>query len=129
MAGDDAHHQPGASAGIAEIEWRGGRDQPADAAASHDPFAVFADDFGAERFDGLGGRHHVGCLQKAADSGFAYGQCAEHQRTVRDGLVSGDGGATLQRPRSRCGKLRHDESGRPDLKNGYGETITLEPPT
>ena len=90
MAGDDAHEEPRAGAGIAEI------DDVLRLYEAADPDAVdmpaprrLAVDLGAERAHRLGGAQHVLALEQAADMGAPDGERAQHQRAMRDRLVAG----------------------------------------
>ncbi len=52
VAGDDAHHQPRAGAGVAEIDWPAGLGKPAHAAPQHLPDVADLRDGRAERGHG-----------------------------------------------------------------------------
>ena len=52
------------------------------------PVGIHADPHGAETIDG---RKTVSAAQETADSGGTFGQGAEHDTSVRDGFIAGDG--------------------------------------
>ena len=80
-AGDRAHHQAAAGAGIAEVERRGRLRQAADPDPADAPGALAgALDRGAERRHGVGGVEGVLALQQPADAGLADRQRPEDQR-------------------------------------------------
>ena len=102
-AGDGAHHQPAAGAGIAEIERRGGLGKPRDPDALHPPIAR-ADAFHArpKRAHRLAGIEHVLAFQQPADTGFAHSQGPEDQGPVRNRLVARDAQAAPQGAAPTC---------------------------
>ena len=108
MAGDQPHEQPGPGARIAHVEDRGGLRQAADAAPEHPPRpAAQVIDRHAERAQGAGRPHHVIGFQEALDPGLAGGAGARDQGPVRDGLVAGHGGFTVERPGGIGFQRRH----------------------
>ena len=91
MAADDAHHQPRAGAGIAEIENRPGLGKAADSHAAHAPASLgMTLDRGAELAASLGGAQHVVAFEEALDPRFADRQKAENERPMRGRFVAGN---------------------------------------
>jgi len=98
MAADEAHGEPRAGAGIAEVEHRLRLQEPADAETGDRPGALAgAGDGGAERPHGGAGAEHVVGLEQPLDGGLAHRHGAEHQRAVRDRLVAGHADAADER--------------------------------
>ena len=107
MAGDDAHHQPRAGAGIAEIEGLGGLQQRAEPGAPDAPAPVgMAHDLRAELAAGLRGAQHVLAFEKPFDLRFADGEQAEDQRAMRNGFIAGRAHAARKRPGSMGAERR-----------------------
>ena len=98
MAPGDAHHQPRARAGVAEIEPLRGLDEAADAGAADPPAPRrVARHGGAERPAGGGGAQHVVAFEKALDPGLADRKQPEDERPMRDRLVAGRAQTASQR--------------------------------
>jgi hypothetical protein len=110
MPRDDAHHQPRAGAGIAEIERTVRRGQAADPAPGDNPFAAVARHARAEHFDSPRRGDHVACLEQPADPRLANRKGAEHERPMGNRLVSGYGGTALEGLRFRCSEHGHGGS-------------------
>ena len=99
MAGDDAHHQPRAGAGIAEIQRLGRLQQRAEPGA---PDAPAARPDGARSCapswrQACAGAQHVLALEQPFDLRLADREQAEDQRAMRDGFVAGRAHAARQR--------------------------------
>ena len=95
--GDQAGGEPGAGAGIAEVDRVVGRAKAANADAADMPAAVApALDRGAERGHGAGGVDHVLGFEKAGNGGLADGERPQHQGAVGDRLVARDRGAAME---------------------------------
>ena len=83
VAADDAHHQPAAGAGVAEIERFARGQERAEAGSANSPCARRETlDDGAERLASLAGPEHVVALEQPLDFGLAAGQ--EAQAETRD---------------------------------------------
>ncbi|MGY4366943.1 hypothetical protein ACVW1A_003008 [Bradyrhizobium sp. LB1.3] len=107
-AGDGAHDQPAAGAGVAEIQRRLGLGEARNTHAVHRPGEItYALDPSAERFHGFCGVEDVLALEEARDPGLSNRERAQDEGTVGDRLVprhpyfSGQGaaGARLKRRR------------------------------
>ena len=96
VAGDHAHHQAHAGAGIAEIEVACRLLQAAHAAAQHLPDAVRLGDRAAQRLQGPGGAQDILALEQAGDARAAGRQRPEHEGAVRDRLVARHADAARQ---------------------------------
>src|SRR5262249_41481676 len=104
-AGDRAHDQAAAGAGIAEVEHALRRAEAADADAVHTPLAfAHALDRGAQRAHRLGGVEHVLAFEQPGYAGFPDRERAEDEGAVRDRFVAGDARAALQRARAAGGE-------------------------
>ena len=98
VAAGDAHHQPRARPGVAEIEPLRGLDEAADAGAADPPAPRrVARHGGAERPAGGGGAQHVVAFEKALDPGLADRKQPEDERPMRDRLVAGGAQTASQR--------------------------------
>ena len=98
VAADDAHHQPRAGAGVAEIEGVARRQDRAEPGAANPPRpGPGALDDRAERPASLAGVQHVLALEQPLDPGFAAGQEAEQEGAMRDRLVARRPDPTFQR--------------------------------
>ena len=129
VAGQQSHEQARAGARVAQVEDLLRRHQAADAAAPDPPGArALADDLGAQRGHGLGSAAHVLALEQTADSGFAHGQRADHQRPVRDRLVAGDSGAAGERLAGMGGERSHASKGPGAAALDGGSVSTISPP-
>src|SRR5271166_2756495 len=113
MAADDAHHQPRAGAGVAEVERLARRQDRAEAGPANPPSAWPEPlDCGAERLAGLSGPEHVVALEQPLDLRFAAGQEAKQEGAMRDRLVARRPDPALERSRAhgaerrRCGRMR-----------------------
>jgi hypothetical protein len=110
---NQAHEQPRAGAGIAEIQHLRRFAQATDAATPRMPHAVDAAlRLAAEEAHGGGGAQHIFPFQQAVDLGLAHRQRAQHQRAVRDRFVARHARGALE---GRCGargkRLRGNGSG------------------
>ena len=107
MAADDAHHQPAAGAGVAEIERLARRRQGAEARPANSPLARPEPlDDRAERLARLARPQHVVALEQPLDFRFAAGEKAEQKRAMRDRLVPRRPDPPFQRPRALGGERR-----------------------
>jgi uncharacterized protein (TIGR02300 family) len=98
LAGEDAHQQAGARAGVAEVEHLLGLGEPGLAAALHAPAARAQPlDRHAQRAHRPRRAQHVLALEQALDQGGARGERGEHQRPVRDRLVARQAGGAGER--------------------------------
>ena len=120
VAADDAHHQPGAGAGIAEIERFARRRQRAEPGprTRHRPGAEPLD-LGAERLARLAGAQHVVAFEQAVDFRVAAGQQAEEKGAMRDRFVARRADAPFQRSRALAlsGDAAEGCDGRADTKD------------
>src|SRR5208337_1876932 len=87
---DDAHHQPRAGAGVAEIERRAGRKQCSEAGPADPPAARRqALDDRTQSFTGFAGAQDVVALEQPIDLGLAASQEAEDEGAMGNRLVAG----------------------------------------
>src|SRR6516165_2072508 len=89
MTADDAHHEPRAGAGVAEVERPAGRRERAKAWAPNPPAARREPlDRGAESPAGLACPQNVDALEQAFDPRLAARQEAENEGAMGDRLVA-----------------------------------------
>ena len=102
VAADDAHHQPRAGAGVAEIEGFARRQDRAEPGPRirHWPGPSALDDR-AERPASLAGPQHVVAFEQPLDPGFATGEEAKQEGAMRDRLVARRPDPALERARAR----------------------------
>ncbi len=111
---EQSHEQAHRRAGIAHVERRARRRQPATPRAVHAHLACSRPlDAHAERLQRAQRRQAVLAGEKARDLGLALGDAAEHQRAMRDRLVAGhrelagDLAARLHPIACACARCRH----------------------
>jgi hypothetical protein len=97
LPGQQAHRQAHGRAGVAHVErMRGGLQAAAAGAVHTDDIVLRALDAHAQRLQGGHRGEAVGAVEEAGRLGDAFGQSAQHQRTVRDRLVAGHADGAVQ---------------------------------
>ena len=91
LGGKNSGDQPGGGSAVSAVEAAGGNGKAMEAFSVNQdflPVGIHADSQGAEAVDA---GKAVCAAQEAADSGSAFCQGTEHNTSVRDGFISGDG--------------------------------------
>jgi hypothetical protein len=129
MGRDQPHQETRAGAGIAHVDDVGRLREPADAATGDAPapLAVLRDGR-AERPHGRRRAQHVLALEQALDAGLADGERPQHQRAMRDRLVSRDAHASPDRAGGFGNQPRHDAMSLPRCRAGTVPETGLAPP-
>ena len=125
VAADDAHHQPRAGAGVAEIERFARRQNRAEPGAANPPLAgpETLDDR-AERLARLAGPEHVVALEQPLDLRFAAGQEAKQEGAMGDRFVARRPDPALERSRAHGAEGRR----RAGMRRMSGHGVASFPP-